>query len=214
MNKTMKPAGLCLAVFLAAVGLRPQTVDCVVAVVGGQPVTLTDLRIAQEFGLFGRAVPDAAGDTTLGVLDSLIGQKLVLAMAREPASEAKAESDEALSALREKLGPEAFANKLRKFGLSEADLRPYLMERRRYERIVQARFASPIPISRADVEKFYREVYIREERAKGLEPGPLEGVRANLEARLRAELRAAKVADWVRTIREESDVRVNRDCLK
>ncbi len=208
---------LALLVFagLAAAGAgRAQTVNCLVAVVGGQPITLTDLRIAREFGLFDRVVPAAAGDETLVVLDSLIGQKLVLAMAREPGPGGAGVAGRAVADLRAKLGPEAFDAKLRKLGLRESDLGPYLEERLRFERVVSARFAAPVPVSRGDVEKYYRDVYAPEERAKGLEPGPLENVQAALETRLRAERRAARIADWIRTIRAQSDVRVNRDCLK
>ncbi|HVP90918.1 MAG TPA: hypothetical protein VMS75_06845 [Terriglobales bacterium] len=212
MKKTV--ALLALAGLAAAGAGRAQTVDCLVAVVGGQPITLTDLRIAQEFGLFGRTAPAAAGDQTLAVLDSLIGQKLVLAMAREPGRGEADDAGPALADLRAKLGPEAYEAKLRKLGLREADLRPYLEERLRFERVVSARFAAPVLVSRGDVETYYRDVYVPEERAKGLEPAPLESVRAALETRLRAELKAAKIADWIRTIRAQSDVRVNRDCLK
>jgi hypothetical protein len=212
MKKTL--ALLLLAGLAAAGAGRGQTVNCLVAVVGGQPVTLTDVRIAQEFGLFDRTVAAAAGDPTLGVLDALIGQKLVLAMARESGPGGTDEPERALADLRARLGPEDFAAKLRKFGLRETDLLPYLAERLRFERVVSARFAAAIPVSRGDVEKYYQDVYVPEEKGKGVVPGPLDDVRAALEARLRAELRAAKIADWVRTIRAQSDVRVNRDCLK
>ncbi len=205
---------LLLAGLLSAGAGRAQTVNCLVAVVGGQPVTLTDVRIAQEFGLIDRTVPPASGDAALAALDSLIGQKLVLAMAREPGPGGAVDPDRALADLRAQFGPDAFAAKLRKFGLTEADLRPYLEERLRYERVVSARFAAPVPVSRGDVDKYYRDVYVPEQKTKGLEPGSFESVRADLETRLRAELRAAKIADWVRTIRAQSDVRVNRDCLK
>jgi hypothetical protein len=212
MNKRIA----CLIFFglLGTGAAGSQTVNCLVAVVSGQPVTLTDLHVAQEFGLFDRDVEGAGGDPTLAVLDALIGQKLVLAMAREPGSGGKAELDQTLASLRETFGPEAFAGKLRKFGLREADLRPYLEEHLRYERVVSARFAAPVPVSRGDVEKFYRDVYVPGEKAKGLEPAPLDSVLTVLEARVRANLKALKVADWLRTIRGQAEVRINRDCLK
>jgi hypothetical protein len=99
----------CLLLFglLGTGAAGVQTVNCLVAVVGGQPVTLTDLHIAQEFGLFDRDVEGAGGDATLAVLDALIGQKLVLAMAREPGSGDKDELDRTLASLRESFGPEA-----------------------------------------------------------------------------------------------------------
>ena len=212
MNKIV--ARFLIAGILATGGVRSQTVNCLVAVVGNQAITLVDLRVAQEFGLFDRDSGGASISDPAAVLEALIGQKLVAAMAREPGTTAKGEVDRAVAELRSKLGPDAFAAKLAKFGLKEADLRPYLEERLRYERVVSARFIAPVALSRGDVEKYYRDVYAPGERAKGREPAALESVLASLEARVRAELRARKVVEWVRTIRSQADVRINRDCLK
>jgi hypothetical protein len=212
MNKMI--ARFLIVGILATGPARPQTMNCLVAVVGGQAITLVDVRMAQEFGLFDR---DAGGTPMTGafaVLEALIAQKLVAAMARESGGAAKGEVDRAVEDLRSKLGPDAFAAKLAKFGLREADLRPYLEERLRYERVVSARFIAPVALSRGDVEKYYRDVYAPGEKAKGFEPAPLENVLPGLEARVRAELRARKVAEWVRTIRSQAEVRINRDCLK
>jgi hypothetical protein len=197
-----------------AAPLRPQTVDCLVAVVGGQAVTLTDLEVAQEFGLFDGEVGGARGDQRLAVLDALIGQKVVLEMAREPVSIGQDEIAQALAALRDKLGAEAFRTKLRKLGMRESDLGPYIEERLRYGRAVSTRFATMAPVTRGDIEKFYREVYVPEQKGKGLEPDGLESVLSIIETRIRENVRARKVADWVRTLRSQSNVRVNRDCLK
>jgi hypothetical protein len=212
MNKTI--ASVLIVGSLAAGPVRSQTMNCLVAVVGGQAITLVDVRVAQEFGLFDRAAGETSGTDTAAVLEALIAQKLVAAMAREPGGAAKGDVDRAVEELRSKLGPEVFAAKLAKFGLREADLRPYLDERLRYERVVSARFIAAVALSRGDVEKYYRDVYVPGEKAKGLEPAPLENVLPSLEARARAELRARKVAEWVRTIRSQAEVRINRDCLK
>jgi hypothetical protein len=194
---------------------RAQTVNCLVAFVNGEALTLTDLQIAQAFGLYDRDIIEGgSGDLRLAVLDALIDQKVVLEVARGPAAVGKDELSQALGALRDRLGPAIFRNKLSHFGLAEDDLRPYLADRIRFAKAVSTRFSAVIPVSRGDVEKFYREIYDPDERAKGLEPEPLESVLPGLEARVRDDLKARKVAEWVRTIRAQAEVRVNRDCLK
>jgi hypothetical protein len=193
---------------------RAQTVNCLVAFVNGQVLTLTDLQIAQEFGLYDRDIEGRSEDLRLAVLDALIDQRIVLEVARGPAAVGKDQLSLALEALRDRLGPAVFRSKLRRFGLAEDDLRPYLEDRIRFARAVSTRFSAIIPVSRGDVEKFYREVYGPEQRAKGVEPEPLESVLQGLEARIRDDLKARKVAEWVRTIRAQAEVRVNRDCLK
>ena len=214
MNKNKKLACLLLSFSLGAGIVRSQTVNCLAALVGGQPVTLLDLEIAREFGLFDPVLEGAGGDPRLAVLEALIGQKAVTGMAREALPSGQDDLDLALGSLREKLGPAAFAGKLRKFGLREDDLRPYLEERLRYERIVSARFSMTIPVSRREAEDFYRDVYAPEQRAKGIEPDSLERTLPLLEARIREKARARKVAEWVRAIRDQAEVRINKDCLK
>ncbi len=199
---------------LATGPVLPQTVDCLVAVVNGQAVTLTDLEIAREFGFYDRTIEGISGDPRLAVLDALIGQKVVLGMTREPLAIGKDEVSLTLEALRERLGPEIFRTKLGKFGLREDDLRPYLEDRLRYDRVVSVRFGQTSPVSRGDAEKYYRDVYVPGQRAKGLEPDKMESVLSDLERRIRENLKVRKVAEWVWSIRSQAEVRINPDCLK
>jgi hypothetical protein len=199
-------AGLPMAV--------PQTVDCLVAVVNGQAVTLTDLQVAREFELFAREVEGRAEDPRLAVLDALINQKVVLEIAREPMTIGKDEVARAVDELRAKLGPDVFLAKLRKFSLNEADLRPFLEERIRYAQVVSTRFPATVPVSRGDVEKFYREVYVPERKAKGLEPEKMETIIPALESQVRENLKARQVGEWLRNIRGQAEVRINKDCLE
>lgn len=214
MNAFRKNALFLLVFLLAAAALGAQTVNCLVAMVGGRPVTLLDLEVAREFGLFDPALLGSGGDTRMAVLEALIGQKAVLMMTREPLSFGREEVDVALGAVRDQAGPGAFGAKLRSLGLREDDLRPYIEERLRYERIVAARFPAAVLVSRGDVEAFYRDVYVPGQKAKGLAPEPLEAVLPALETAARDAVRARKAAEWVRTMREQSDVRINKDCLK
>jgi hypothetical protein len=206
-------AGL-FVIGLAGLSLAgPQTVDCLVAVVNGQAVTLADLQIAREFELFARDVEGRTDDPRLAVLDALVNQKVALEIAREPVPIGQNEIALAVEALRGSLGLEVFLAKLRKFGLTEKDLRPYLEERIRYARVVSARFSATIPVSRGDVDKFYREVYGPGQKAKGLEPEKMETVIPALEARVRENLKARQVAEWLRNIRGQAEVRINKNCL-
>jgi parvulin-like peptidyl-prolyl isomerase len=212
----MTKRSACLAFFLLA-GLslaRAQTVNCLVAFVNGQALTLMDLEIAREFGLFEQEAAAGSGDERLAILDALIDQKVVLEVARESVTVRADELSLALGALRGKLGAEAFQAKLQRFGLAEDDLRPYLADRIRFNRVVSTRFSAAVTVSRGEVEKFYREVYSPEQKAKGLEPDAIETVISGLEARIREDLKARKVAEWVRNARSQAEIRINKDCLK
>ncbi len=200
---------------LAGTGLAwSQTVNCLVAFVNGQALTLMDLEIVREFGLFDETVGGRNGDDRLAVLDALIDRKLVLDVARGPAGIGPDDVSRALEGLRERLGAGPFQAKLRKFGLAEDDLRPYLEDRLKYARTVAARFSVGVAVSRGDVEKFYRDVYTPEQTAKGFNPEPIGSVFPDLEARIRDDARTRKVTEWIRNIRAQAEVRINRDCLK
>lgn len=211
----IKKIACSLWLLAAAAGLAgAQTVNCLVAFVNGQALTLTDLEIAREFGLFEEAVKGGNGDARLAVLDDLIDQKLVLDVARGPAAVGADEVSRALQALKARLGAEAFRAKLARFGLAEDDLRPYLEDRIKYGRAVAARFSAAVAVSRGDVEKFYRDVYTPEQTAKGFNVEPIGAVFPDLETRIRDDARTRKVTEWLRNIRAQAEVRIIRDCLK
>ena len=209
-----KTAWVCLFILGAAITTGSQTVDCLVAVVDGQALTLIDLQIAREFGLFDREIRGKAGDPKVLVLDALVNLKVVLEVTRELRPVDKAESEAALASLRDSVGPEAFQVKLKKFGLKENDLLPYLEDKIRFERAVAARFNQEIPVTRSAVEKFYLEVYAPERKAQGLEPEPLSDLVAGLEARLRASVKDTQKSEWIKNIRAQAGIRINTDCLK
>jgi hypothetical protein len=209
-----KAAFICLFFSLAVpVPSEAETVNCLVAVVNGKPVTLTDFRIARAFGLFAPEAAKRTGDPDLAVLDALIDEKVVLEVAREPVAAGPGELASALDATRARLGPGVFQAKLREFGLREDDLGSFLAERIRYEKAVSARFKLTIPVSRGDLERYYREVYEPERRAEGVAAEALESIAAELEMRLREELRAKKVEEWISNMRSQAEIRINKECL-
>ena len=52
-----------------------------------------------------------------------------------------------------------------------------------------------------------------EQKAKGLEPEKMETIIPALESRIRENLKARQVAEWLRNIRNQAEVRINKDCL-
>lgn len=210
-----RAVALALALLLPARATAIQearTADCVAAVVEGRPVTLVDLRIAAAFGLF----PAADGrDISPGrLLEALVEQQVVLDLAREQVAPDPVEVDAALEAVRTRLGGEAFARRLSELGLPEAELKAIVADQVRYARIVALRFSQAPAISLREIETYYADVYVPERRREGAEPEPMIRVLDRIEARLRDEKRNALVAAWLRSVREQADVRTNEACLK
>jgi hypothetical protein len=205
-------AGLLL---LAAAAAPAQTVNCVVAVVNGEVITLLDVQVTAEFGLGHGAAAAAPGtDPRLAALEALIDRKIVLDLARESRSADPAEVAAAAGELRRSMGEEAFAAKLAKFGLGARSLETYLEERILYERALAARFGQGLPVSLTEIERYYRDIYVPERNRQGLRVEPLEDVDDALEARIRERRRDRQTADWVRDLRKRADIQIRKDCLK
>lgn len=204
-------ACLCL---LGAAALRGQTVSCLVAVVNGHLITLIDVEIVAEFGLAGRPPEREMKDPRLAALDALIGHKVVLDMTREARAVDKEIAAAAIEDVRGRLGDDEFRRRLRKFGLEERDLRPYIEEMLLFEMALALRFSRGLPVPRADVEKYYREAYAPEEVRRGREPQSLDRVAGLIEARLRERTLEDQTAAWIKDLRSRADIRIIKDCLK
>jgi hypothetical protein len=205
---------LLLAAVTAPCWAPAQTVNCLVAVVNGEVITLLDVQVATEFGLGRAAAVEPGTDSRLAVLDALIERKIVLDLAREARGADRSEIVAAIAELRRALGEEAFAGKLAKFGLLAEDLGPYLEERILFNRALSLRFSQSVPVSLTEIERTYRDIYIPEQNRLGLAVEPLERVSAAIEARIRGVRRTQQMDEWVRDLRTRADVQLKKDCLK
>ncbi len=204
-------ACLCL---LGAVALRGQTVSCLVAVVNGHLITLVDVEIVAEFGLAGRPADGGAKDPRSAALETLIDRKVVLDMTRESRAVDGAAAADALGEVRGRLGEDEFRRRLRKFGLEEKDLRPYIEEGLRFEMALALRFSRSLPVPRTDIETYYREVYAPGEIRRGRDPQSLDRATELIEARLREKALEDQTKAWINDLRRRAEIRINKDCLK
>jgi hypothetical protein len=205
---------ILLVILLAAAAGLAQTLNCLVAIVNGDIITLYDVQVAAEFGLGHTAAGEEGTDPRLAALEALIDRKVVLDLAREARGVDQVELAAALADLRRGLGEETFAAKLGKFGLAEKDLEPYLEDRIRFERALALRFSQTIPVSLTEVERHYRDTYVPEQTRRGLAPDPLDRVADQIESTIRDERRARQMSDWVRDLRKRADIQIRKDCLK
>jgi hypothetical protein len=211
MTKTRK---ILMVTLLAAAAGLAQTVNCVVAVVNGEIITLLDVEVAAEFGLGQDPAAASATDPRLAALEALIDRKIVLNLAREVRGVNKDDLAVAVAALKERFGEDAFSAKLGKFGLEAKDLQPYLEDRILYDRALALRFSQSIPVSVTEVERHYRDIYVPEQTRLGAAAEPLDRVADSIQVRIRDERRAQQTTSWVRDLRKSADIQIKKDCLK
>lgn len=204
---------IAITLLAAAAGLA-QAVNCIVAVVNGEIITLLDVEITAEFGLGYKGPVEAGRDPRLAALDALIDRKVVLDLTGQAGEVGPGEIAEALSALRQGMGEDIFGAKLGKFGLIEKHMEPYLADRILFDRAMALRFSPTIPVSLTEVERFYRDTYVPEQAGRGLAAEPIGSVAGQIESRMRDERRAKQMSDWVKDLRQRADIQLRKDCLK
>src|SRR5512143_3237662 len=97
------------------------TVDCVVAVVGPRVISLTDVRLAEAFGVFDTAGEAEPGRRRRLILEKLIDQKVVVNMARESVPVGADKVEKAWTDLIGRLGREKARALLESFGAESVD---------------------------------------------------------------------------------------------
>lgn len=206
-----------IALFAAWIGIifpgaafgQDETVDRIIALVNGQVITLTDVKVAKDFGLYERG-PDSPADVSIElVLQRLIDQKLVIQVTRDDASVNRQEMDAFLARISEEMGNDKFLRGLDKFGMQRNDLAPYAYERILFSRIVSSRFDRAVLVTLEEIQEFYETRYLPDQRDKGFEPQSMLDVFDEIEALLRKEKSEEQIEEWLQNLREKADIQIN-----
>jgi len=183
-----------------------ETVDRIVAVVNEQVITLTDLRIAEAFGLYDEDFKEKSGDLHPLILERLIDQKLVIALAGEETFVENEELDSFQGRIIEKLGNDQARRRLEEFGLDWQDLRGYILEKIFYQKIISRKFGQRNIVSLKEIEDYYQKSYVPSQRERGLEPQPMVELLDEIESRIIQEKIKTQINDWLKNLRKKADI--------
>jgi len=193
------------AVALGAGRASAEVIDRILAIVGGQVVTLSDASIALAVGTV-----DAAGaaDPIEAAMNGLIERRLVLVEVDRYALPEPAEAavDAKLAELRATIAARVPAQEtLARLGLDEDRLRQIARNDLRIAAYLDQRFGVVQP-TEAEVLQFYREhqsLYMQ-----GGTVRPFAEAQADARRRLAAERRQALIDGWKADLRRRADVNV------
>jgi hypothetical protein len=211
INVRMADFGLRLArLALLASCLAPATVvradeviDRVLAVVGVEMITLTDVTAARDLGLI---APGTAPDPIRAILSQLIDRELILAEVDryappEPSADAV---DRGVTTVRSRFATDrAFRDALTRSGIDEKHLRETVRQDLRIQVYLDQRFAVP-PWTDEDLGKYYRE-HLQAFTRGGAEL-PFDAVRAQVIQAATAGRRRQLVDEWVGGLRRRADL--------
>jgi len=199
---------LSLFIGCAAVFSSEEVIDRLVAVVNEEVITLTDLRIAEAFGIYDEELETGEGNTHSHILEKLIDQKLVIQLSGEEISVADEEPEEILKGMTEKLGVNEVDRRLAEFGLAWDDLKECVREKILYQTIIAQKFSKVNPVSVKEIEDYYQETYVPAQKEKGEEPKPMMEILVEIESGIKQEKIKTQVEDWIANLREKSDIRI------
>ena len=192
---------LLLALWLLGIS-HQELLDRTLALVGGQPITLSDARAAIALGLVD------AGASTPPIADTvarLINRELILREVQRytPAAPSESAVDARLGEIRKRFpDAAAMARVLETNGLTDARLRAWVRDDLRSEAYLAQRFASASTATDAEIGRAYTESRTEFE-TRGL---TFEQAAPIVRERLVAERRAELILDWVLDLRRRTDV--------
>lgn len=190
---------MALIALVAALALaQPELLDRTLALVAGQPITLSDARAAIALGLIEDPQPSIAEVTA-----RLVDRELVLREVQRYAPPAPAESavEARLAAIRQRLAG-SLSRILEQHGFTDTRLRAWIRDDLRTQAYLAQRFASASLPNEAEVAAAYARQRAEFDKA-GL---AFEQAAPIVRERLIDERRRELIVDWVADLRRRTDV--------
>ena len=184
-----------------------QIIDRVLAVVVGEPITLSDVTAALRLGLV--PTTESAGDRDQAALNILIERQLQLIEVNRyvPPEPTDTEIDARLAQLRARFDSQAaFERAMKDTGVTPVLLRARLRDDLRIETYLHQRFGGSYQPGEEEVVRYYRShesEFIRNGVLR-----PYGDVREEARTRLVDDRTASLVRDWIAGLRRRTDVTV------
>lgn len=173
----MKHVAIAIVCCLAALALRGEVVDRVVATVNGHPILQSDVDESARYEAFVEQKPlDKVASADLHkTLDRLIDRELLRQQAGEIPSDVSSETvQQKIAELQKQRGmtPAQWRDQLVSYGLSEAEFTARLTNQLRTLALVDRRLRPSIVIERPAVEAYYRNVLLPKLHQQGVTKDP------------------------------------------
>jgi hypothetical protein len=196
---------LVVALYSISPAAGAQLIDRVLAVVAGQPITLSDVRAATTLGLVPAA--PAGENAERAALNNLVDRQLQLLEVNRylPPEPTSAEMDARLSEIRARFnGEAAFQAALTENGFTPDQLRARVRDNLRIESYLLQRFGVGPDPSEDELQRFYQS----SDFSRAGTERPYAEVRDEVRRRLIETRRAALIRDWLAGLRRRVDVAI------
>lgn len=189
------------ALLATALIAQPELIERTLALVGGQPITLSDARAAVALGL----LIDHESDELPALTSRLVDRELVLreVLRYAPAAPSETAVDARLDEIRKRFRDAmGLARALDGYGFTEVRLRAWIRDDLRADAYLAQRFASASTPTDAEITAAFARSRAEFEKAGTTFEQATPVIRERLIASRRAEL----INDWLSDLRRRTDV--------
>ena len=196
-----------LATALAGTARAQQVVDRIVARVGDDIITLSDI---QELGRYQQLVQrkeQPQAERLRELIEQWVVQRdATLSGFRAPA---KADVDKAFAGLEKRFSsPKAFEARLKELGLSESDARRMVERQLFLSRYLDFRFRAEVQVTESEIEGYYRNTLVPELKREGQAVPPLESVADRIREVLIERGISQRAEKWMDELRTRWNVQM------
>ncbi len=212
-----KQIALVLALSLTAIGVRAgDVIDRIVATVNGQPILQSQWEeaIRMEAFLEGRPLSKVDAASARATLDRVIDRELlhqqldVLKLASPSPEQVTQRLREVRQQLPEGKEDASWQASLKRYGLSEDDVRGRLETQLELLRVIDMRLRPNVRVDAASVEAYYRDKLLPQIRQQGGADPPLVEVSPKIEELLSQQGLDELLTAWLADLRKQSDIRL------
>lgn len=204
-------AGFLLGFFCLAVTLFcfQETADTILAVVNNKIITLTDLRVAEAFGLYEEEIKGKTEDLPRLILEKLVDQELVIQLSSGSISVHEEELGSFFKEVEERIGSVMLQKMLLEFGMSQGDIKEHLRKKLLYQKAISQKFSQSATVSLKEIEAYYSQTYVPSQKEKGAEPKPMMDALNEIELSIKQARIRKQVEDWLENLRKQAEIQIN-----
>lgn len=194
---------------LVVARLSAGTLDRIAAIVDREVITLSELSQVVALHFFARNAREDEDTYRRRLLDAMIAQALRFRdVERFGAQDVSRDAVESrLRQIVERFEDQAsFDRALTNQELTTDELRALIKRQLQVEAYVEERFSPLIFVSLDEIEKYYRETWSQQRRARGLAVPPVSEAREEIRDLLRAERLETEIGKWTEQLRTRANV--------
>ena len=191
-----------LILFLILFQVSPVLIDKIAAVVNEEIITLTDIDKAIRFFPLARKKDEPEQAFYARVLEDLINYKVVYLEYKNEFKLTEDDYEEVQApAIMKFRSLDKLMARLEEFDMKWADFKDFIKERVVYEKVLKEKFFDEVKVDFKEIEVFYNEEYVPQQRRLNLTPKSLIEMTPRIEKQLKKSRARQMTSTWLKGIK-------------